>query len=121
MGEKRYVGWLEEDSEHSLKRAKERASLNRKRALRMIDCARTRGVRSEDCKWSIDRKFLDSRSSSEVEAVAYNGYCFILDRTTMNCITLFPLPKDFGKKKTYYTEEHRKSKFLRIEQEIEMA
>lgn len=95
-------GWLEYDSRHSIYRAKERMGISEKRAIRMFDLARRRGIRSIDCKWSVDRRFLEIKSSEEVEAIAFNGYCFILDRMTMNCITMFPLPKDFGKKKTYY-------------------
>lgn len=95
-------GWLEEDTQHSLVRAKERAGLNEKRARKMMDLARQRGIRSEECRWNVDKEFLESRSNDEVEAVAYNGYCFILERMTKHCITVFVLPKDFGKKKTYY-------------------
>ena len=104
-----YSGWLEEDSKHSINRAKERAGLNKKKALKMMDLARTRGITSEDCTWSLDRTFLESRTSDEALAVAFNGYCFILDRTTMNCITMFKLPKRFGQKKTFYSESSRRT------------
>ena len=97
-----YIGWLEDDSKHSLDRVKERAVLNEKRARKMIELARKRGVRSEQCRWTVDRTFLESKCNDEIEAVAYNGYCFILQRQTLHCITVFALPKDFGKKKTYY-------------------
>ena len=109
-----YSGWLEEDSKHSIRRAKQRMGLNRKRAQKMMDLARHRSLRGEDCKWSLDRKFLEEKSSEKTEAVAYNGYCFILDRDTMHCITVIPLPKCFGKKKTFYTENQRKSISSRI-------
>ena len=95
-------GWLERDSRHSIDRAKERMGVNEKRAIRMFDLARHRGIRSSECKWSVDRRFLEVKSDETVEAIAFNGYCFIVDRMTMNCITMFSLPKDFGKKKTYY-------------------
>lgn len=103
-----YSGWIEEDTKHSLIRAKERAGLNEKRARKMMELARQRGIRSEECRWNIDKEFLDSRCNEEVEAVAYNGYCFVLDRMTKHCITVFPLPKDFGKKKTYYRNRGRR-------------
>ncbi|MCR5799217.1 MAG: hypothetical protein K6G69_04000 [Lachnospiraceae bacterium] len=92
-------GWLEKDTRHSINRAKERAGLNEKRAIKMMSLARKRGITSENCTWSIDRKFLESRSNQDQVAVAYNGYCYILDRLTMNCLTLYRLPKHFGKKK----------------------
>ena len=103
-----YFGWLEEDSQHSIERAKERAGFNEKRARKMMSLARNRGIRSQDCRWSVDRKFLESKCNEEVEAVAFNGYCYILERQTMHCITVFALPKDFGKKKTYYDSRNRR-------------
>lgn len=103
-----YSGWLEEDSKHSLDRAKEREGLNEKRARKMMDLARQRGIRSHECRWMVDKNFLESKCNEEVEAVAYNGFCFILDRNTQNCITVFQLPKDFGKKKTYYRNANRR-------------
>lgn len=101
-------GWLEEDSQHSIVRAKERAGLNEKRARKMMELARQRGIRSEECRWNVDREFLESKCNEDVEAVAYNGYCFILERMTLHCITVFALPKDFGKKKTYYRTTGRR-------------
>ncbi len=103
-----YSGWLEEDSKHSVRRAKERAGLNKKRAIKMMNLARTRGITSEECRWSSDRAFLESKSSDEVVAVAFNGFCYVLDRATMNCITMFGLPKCFGKKKTYYNKDEKR-------------
>ncbi len=103
-----YSGWLEEDTKHSISRAKERAGYNRKKAVKMMDLARTRGVRSEECRWSVDRKFLESKSDEQVVAVAFNGFCFVLDRDTMHCITMFSLPKCFGQKKTYYKSNDKK-------------
>ena len=96
-------GWLLEDSNHSYRRAKERAGLNKKRATKMMELAKHRGITSEGCRWSDDRKFLESRTNDEAIAMAFNGYCFIFERMTMNCITLFALPRCFGKKKTYYS------------------
>lgn len=103
-----YYGWLEEDSDHSLRRAKERAGLNKKRALKMMELAKTRGITCEECTWSLDKSFLRSKTNDEAIAVAFNGYCFILERNTMNCITMFPLPKRFGKKKTFYGNKSEK-------------
>lgn len=98
-----YSGWLEEDSIHSINRAKERSGLNRKKALKMMELAKKRGITFEECKWSIDRKYLENRTDENALAIAYNGYCFIMDRDTMNCITMYKLPKTFGKK-TFYRE-----------------
>lgn len=77
----------------------------------MMDLARTRGIRSEECRWSVDRSYLESKANEGTEALAYNGYCFILEKETMNCITLFPLPKDFGKKKNILSNEQQEGLF----------
>lgn len=98
-----YSGWLREDSVHSINRAKERTRMNRKKALKMMEMAKKRGITSEECTWSLDKKFLECRSDADTVAVAYNGYCFIMERGTMNCITMYKLPKHFGKKKTFYS------------------
>lgn len=95
-------GWLAEDSKHSVHRAKERGGLNKKKALKMMELAKKRGVTSKECTWSIDKNYLEFRTNDECVAVAYNGYCFILERNTMNCVTMYSLPKYFGKKKTFY-------------------
>lgn len=96
---------------HSIIRAKERAGLNKKKAAKMMEIAKTRGKRSEDCTWSVDRRFLDKKSTEVSVAVAFNGYCFIYERETMKCITMFRLPKNFGQKKTYYKADKRKYKY----------
>lgn len=95
-------GWLERDTYHCISRAKERGGLNKKRAKRIIDNAKTRGITSDKCRWSKDRMYLEERTKDNCIAVAYNGYCFILDKDTKNCITMYSLPRYFGKKKTYY-------------------
>ena len=41
-----------------------------------------------------------------IEALAYNGFCFIMERDTKKCITMFKLPKRFGKKKTFYSSNN---------------
>ena len=88
-----------EASAHSLVRAKERAGFNEKRAKRMIDNAIERGIRASDCHYSCDRKFLEAKSAQGRTAIAYNGWCFIVDLEAKVCVTLLKLPKDFGKKK----------------------
>jgi hypothetical protein len=95
---------------HSYNRAKERAGLNRKRAEKMIQLARVRGIGYEDCSWSLDKMFLQKRTDEKTKAVAYNGYCFIFNKNTLKCVTMFPLPRRFGKKKSfYYTDTGRKA------------
>lgn len=87
---------------HGAERAKERMGLSEKKAIRRLVLARERGVREADCKWSADRRFLGKSSDDIVEAVAYNGFCYILDKASGICITTYRLPRDFGQKKTRY-------------------
>ena len=109
MSETRCREWTEENSYHSIGRAKERAGLSRKKAEKMMNLARERGIGFEDCRWSLDRTFLLNRTNEVAVALAFNGYCFIFDRETCNCITMYLLPKTFGKKKTFYQSGKRKT------------
>lgn len=102
--------YMFEASEHSLARAKERAGLNEKKAKRMIDNAIERGKRAADCHYSSDRKFLEAKSVHGRTAIAYNDWCFIVDLEAKIWITLLELPKDFGKKKSYYRAEKVRKK-----------
>ena len=96
-----------ENSHHSYVRAKERAGLSRKRAERLMELARYRGIGYEDCKWRLDKDYLMNRTGDGAKAVAYNGYCFILDSETLECITMYSLPRHFGKKKTFYASGNK--------------
>lgn len=96
----------ENDTVHCISRAKERAGLSSHKAKRFIELARQRGIRSTDCRWSLDRKYLEEKSNERIEALAYNGFCFIMERDTKKCITIFKLPKRFGKKKTFYSSNN---------------
>lgn len=95
-----------QDTYHYFVRAKERGGLKQRRAQRMIDLARERGKRSNECRWSVDKQYLACRNDSDKEAIAYNGYCFIISKDTGSCITLYPLPADFGKKKSRYKKSY---------------
>lgn len=57
----------------------------------MMELARQRGIRSEECRWNVDREFLESKCNEDVEAVAYNGYCFILERMNTYIALLYLL------------------------------
>ncbi|MBQ8947740.1 MAG: hypothetical protein IJ058_13170 [Lachnospiraceae bacterium] len=102
MSDTRCREWMEENSCHSIGRAKERAGLSRKKAEKMMNLARERGIGFEDCRWSLDRTFLLNRTNDVAVALAFNGYCFIFRRGTAECITMYQLPNHFGKKKTFY-------------------
>lgn len=106
-----YFDYLDDNcTTHSISRAKERAGLNKKKAGRMMEVAKTRGVKSENCKWSVDKKFLENRTNNEVVAIAYNGFCFIYLKENMKCITMYRLPKNFGQKKTQYKSHTKREK-----------
>lgn len=88
---------------HSLDRAKERLGFNEKKAMKMINLALTRGKTAEDFT-SWEREFLMGEARDEAIAIAYNNYCYIVNKDGF-CITMYPLPAWFGKKKHFYGKE----------------
>lgn len=100
---------------HSKERANERLSVKNTREFqRRVDLAFTRGKRAEDLNRSLDRKYLANRSTEDREAVAFNGVCYIFDRETALCVTVFALPHAFGRK---YTKGKRRIPVFRGEWE----
>lgn len=88
---------------HCLDRAKERAGFNERKAEKMIELALKRGKRAQDfSSWEHD--YLCAEACDECIAVAYNGYCYIINPEGF-CITLYPLPAWFGKKKHFNGKE----------------
>ena len=84
---------------HSRERANERLSVKNTREFqRRVDLAFTRGKRAEDLHRSIDRRYLVNKSGENREAVAFDGACYIFDRETALCVTVYPLPHAFGRK-----------------------
>lgn len=88
---------------HSLDRAKERAGLNEKRAERLISLALERG-KTADKFTSWERSYLKGEETEEYIAVAYAGYCYLISYSG-TCVTMYPLPAWFGKKKHYNGKE----------------
>lgn len=89
---------------HSLNRAKDRLSINEKKAERMINQAIKKGKRASEFS-SRERRFLEREASGGSEAIAYNNYCYIISENGF-CITMYPLPAWFGKKKRFDGKEH---------------
>lgn len=89
---------------HSINRAKERKNLKNQRvAERNIVRAVERGKRAEDFT-SWERDFLEGECKNDCVAVAYNGFCYIVNSQDV-CLTLYPLPSWFGKKKRFDGKE----------------
>ena len=88
---------------HSLERAKQRAGLNERRACKMIDLALTRGKTAAFFS-SWERDYLENTAAENTTALAYNNYCYIVSDTG-RCLTMYPLPKWFGKKKHFAGKE----------------
>ena len=84
---------------HSLDRAKERVGVKGKQAEKMIRLAVERGKGAE-CFTSQEKRYLEIASSKGENAVAYNNFCYIINEYGM-CITMYPLPGWFGKKKRF--------------------
>lgn len=94
---------------HGMKRMKERAGVkNTKQAEHMVNVVMERGITYESCQYKIDQNYLQSRTRKPIIAYAYNGYCYIINIKTKVVITMYPLPKSFGKKKGNYFEKDNK-------------
>lgn len=93
-------------SVHSLERLKERSGKkNSREAARYLNNAVSRGKRAEDFASTAEKRYLEKKNSRSEnhEAIVYDGNCFIFSEST--CITMFPLPAWFGKKKFYDGKE----------------
>lgn len=84
---------------HSLVRAKDRLNLNEQKAERLINQAIKKGKRANEFS-SWERRFLEQECGDGSEAIAYNNYCYIINENGF-CITMYPLPAWFGKKKRF--------------------
>ena len=89
---------------HSVQRVMERCSLpNQRAAAKNIKRAAQNGVHAKDCV-SWEHSYLSSEGKCGCEAVAYNGFCYIFNEDEI-CVTAYPLPKWFGKKKHFDGKE----------------
>lgn len=84
---------------HSIERAQERTKYANKTAVRFIENGITRGKGAEEFTQR-ERAFLQGFETRNCIAKAYNGYCFLISEN-MECITMYPLPDWFGKKRFY--------------------
>lgn len=85
-------------SHHSIERMKERAGICERQAERRIRQAFRRGKGFEFfASW--ERRYLQNEGGFN-KAIAFNGFCYIFGADGI-CITLFPLPIWFGKKKRF--------------------
>lgn len=92
---------------HSLDRVKDRQNVKNKRAAkRVIARAIEKGKRAEDFS-SWERDYLLNEARDDCIAIAYNGFCYIVNHHDV-CVTLYPLPAWFGKKKHFDGKERIK-------------
>ena len=98
-------------SNHSIERTVERAGLNRRAAIRMIENARIKGKASQEFG-RCEREYLQRKESEGRRLVIYAGYCFLFDEDNV-CITMFAVPVWFGKKQYRGKTEIRKPKKYR--------
>ena len=89
---------------HSINRAKERRNFKNQRAAeRNIALAIKNGKRADDLS-SWEREFLLGEERDGCSAIAYNKFCYIVNSENV-CITMYPLPVWFGKKKRFDGKE----------------
>lgn len=95
---------------HGLERFKERVGVKSiKEAEHLASVVMERGDTFKDCSYRIDREFLQGRTKGRQVAYAYNGFCYIVDTKKQMVITVYQLPKSFGKrKKEYYEKDNKK-------------
>ena len=84
---------------HSIDRAKERFCNNEKTATKNIHLALERGKTADEFT-SKERDFLINTAQGDVTALAYNNFCYLVNSEGF-CITMYPLPNWFGKKRFY--------------------
>ena len=88
---------------HGLTRMQERTGFNESTARRQINRALERGKTAEFFS-SWERKFLEQEARNGCKALAYNGFCYIVNADGY-CVTAYPLPVWFGKKKRFDGKE----------------
>lgn len=100
---------------HSIERAKLRVrSKSSEYSRKQVQLAYERGLRAEDCT-SWERNYMDNQNKGKgCVPVAYNGFCFIFcvypERNEAVCLTVYPLPPWFGKKKSHYYHKKERIK-----------
>lgn len=90
-------------TKHCVDRMKDRLGVNERKAEKRILDAIERGSTAEAFS-SWERSFLAKEAHGDCTALAYNGYCYIVNANKV-CITLYPLPAWFGKKKHFDGKE----------------
>lgn len=89
---------------HGIERVKERCNLKSKRtAEKNINRALQKGKRAEEYT-SWERAYLSKEAHGNCTALAYNGFCYILNESGA-CLTAYALPVWFGKKKHFDGKE----------------
>ncbi len=88
---------------HGLARTKERTGKNERSARKQIKRALERG-KSYEAFSSWERKYLEQEARDGCKAIAYDGYCYIFSEYGF-CVTMYPLPVWFGKKKRFDGKE----------------
>ena len=88
---------------HSIDRARERFATNEKTATKNIHLALERGKTADEFT-SKERDFLINTAQGDVTALAYNNFCYLVNSEGF-CVTMYPLPAWFGKKKHFDGKE----------------
>ena len=89
---------------HSIIRTKDRMNeKNIRSAEKNISLARSRGKTARDYT-SWEREYLIHETRDDCLPVAYRGHCYIFNAADV-CVTMYPLPAWFGKKKQFSGKE----------------
>lgn len=88
---------------HSIERVKERIGYNKRNAEKQIERAIARG-KTADQFTSWEREYLQGECGESTIAIAYDNFCYIVSEVG-KCITVYPLPIWFGRKKHFDGKE----------------
>ena len=89
---------------HGVSRAKDRRNVkNIRSAEKNVILAIQCGKRAEELS-SWERSYLSREAYNDCTAIAYNNFCYIVN-SAGSCVTLYPLPAWFGKRKHFDGKE----------------
>lgn len=95
---------------HGALRIKERIGVNEKKASRLIELAMERGEQWEETTDFLLKHYLKSNCSFDKIAIAYMNYCWIISKSTGQCITVIPLPMTLQEIEKSNNRNHRNIK-----------
>ena len=86
-------------TKHSIRRARERAGINKTAAAKMFERAFIYGKTAGDMP-TRERRYMEERTEAQKLVTYYNGFCFFFSNDGI-CITMYHAPEWFCKSTNY--------------------